>query len=239
LQGTGDATFCLQARCIGEVFFIRSQECTIKGLEQYLTDLAKVKSGLDLKLLHFVRGLINEESRNRITEGLLMKGAVHPFSVQIASLYLLRRVLPAISSLGMPEALMHKMFRDSALSDEELLEDVKIDILGASESIFNGDTSILLGDPRLKALKINSYRHLHQGFKCLSDAFSALERDTLVIRPVLVAIQKEIILKFSGTKTIVIKDAAMLSDPARIAKAFESMQRINDVIADNKNATAP
>jgi len=187
---------------------------SLKGdpFKEVMTAVANVKCSLDKYLIDFISSKINELVQRKITNGLLLKGKIHPFSVGIASPYLFQRLSSTISAKSMPKEMLPKYYPQLSMTPKELISDISNILCKSSERIMAGDYSELVGTQDLVALKINIYNHMHRGLNNIDDAKSIFERDIKVIRPVLDEIELEIKDLLQDERTVVIKDSSFFDD---------------------------
>ncbi|WP_214292965.1 hypothetical protein, partial [Escherichia coli] len=109
---------------------------------------------------------------------------------------------------------------------EKTLQSVIETVLNDSERIMNKDYSHLAGDPSLIALKIDIYKHLHEGFKSIKDAKKQLKKDLPELRKALTKIEDELKKFISPKRTIIINDTSFLDDDEKLKKIVTLMESI-------------
>ncbi|HGW9883919.1 TPA: hypothetical protein ACNRVB_004422 [Escherichia coli] len=194
-------------------------------LKELLYLISKLQCLLDSYIIDFTAHKIHELIRTEITNKLLYSGKIHQFSISIAQSYLLQYTLNQYMSNSMSKRLSSNFFIQT-FQKEKTLQSVIETVLNDSERIMNKDYSHLAGDPSLIALKIDIYKHLHEGFKSIKDAKKQLKKDLPKLRKALTKIEDELKKFISPKRTIIINDTSFLDDDEKLKKIATLMESI-------------
>nr|WP_314523523.1 hypothetical protein [uncultured Lelliottia sp.] len=190
-----------------------------------LMSVAETQIILDDLVIKFSQKKINELILSEITEKLLKKGLIHPFSISIAAPYLTCRTNHVFfgemtsNRLGTPHFMQGENKRDT-------FQSVAKEILNGSEKIMNGDFSNLAGTPEDIEFKLDIYKYIHQGFQTIADAEQQLQKDMQILQPALDEIENIVFKLISPKRTIIIKDTAFIDDTENLKKVFASLKSI-------------
>ncbi|WP_088244380.1 hypothetical protein [Enterobacter sichuanensis] len=190
-----------------------------------LMSIAETQRILDDLVIKFSQSKINELILSEITEKLLRKGLIHPFSVSIAGPYLTYRTHHAFfgemisNRLGIPHFIQ-------GTNKSDVFQAVAKEILDSSEQVMNGDYSNLAGTPEDIEFKIDIYNYIHQGFQTIADAEKQLQKDMQILQPVLDEIENIVFKLISPKRTIILKDIAFIDNTENLKKVIESIKSI-------------
>jgi hypothetical protein len=191
--------------------------------------MSNVSSFMDKKLLHYLNSKITELTLKEVTNKLLINKLIHPFSVNVVTLYLAKRCSRSIIGDRLPEKLHQKMYPEHHATKEHLICEILEYLLDSSERFLNGDYSLIKGTKEDISFKINVlYPELHEGFTTISDIRIRVKKDLIILEPVMDKIEAEITKLLEGEKVIVIKSSSMFSDKEMIPKIKDTFDRLKD-----------
>ncbi|UAK20246.1 hypothetical protein [Kluyvera sp. CRP] len=189
-----------------------------------LSSIAEVQRLFDRLIINISQKKMNELVLSEITENLLNKGRIHPFSVIIAPPYLIRRIFQETLGKSISNEFKSKDFM-RALTKKETLELVITETLNSSNRVMNGDLSHLTGNEDDINFKMRIFERIHQGFSTITDAEKQLRKDLEVLQPILDDIEMRVTKLICPQRTIIINDTAFIDDAEKFKKV------INDLIS--------
>ncbi len=115
----------------------------LKGdkFDELISSINNIDLQLNRYLFEFLGSKINEIVLDRVTNNLLIKGIIHPYSVNIIPAYMVRKISKAINYNTTPIEYHRRSYPENFLSKEKLIELVLDDLLSSSEKFMNGDYS--------------------------------------------------------------------------------------------------
>ncbi len=203
----------------------------LKGekFKELLASVMAVNTKSNKYLFDFLSEKINELVYEKVTVALINSGLIHPYSVNIVTAYLIRRISKPINSNVLPKNIHRKSYPENFLSKDELIHLVFQDLLHSSEKYLQGDYSDIKGTPDELRFKLEIlFPHIHQGFNDATDIKDQVDKDLIVLSPVIDNLEELLEQLFASTRTIVIKGGDYMDDDdalAKIKKTLESLQK--------------
>lgn len=196
-------------------------------LEEYkeILDLAvKLKSILYKKLMDFIQKKVHELIQKEVTQKLLKTDKIHTISVGLCAPYLFKRMINRINKNELPDFL----FEDLGTSEDVITKEVAI-LLATTKKIMDGDYSELEGDESLVNLKIDILKHSHRGLIDIKQAEQQIQKDVLIMKPILQSMEEELGQMISEKRTILISDQSFFKDPGRLKSILDKCSQIGNL----------
>jgi hypothetical protein len=195
-------------------------------LKEILESSMKTQSLLDKYLMDFLQSKINELVFSEITMRLLVTHKVHQFSVSIAQPYLFQLLNKKIILKSLPYDVLLKVHSSFSKTKDELIDEISQILFKSSEEIMGCNHSNLVGDTELINLKLNIYKHMHEGLENIEDVKKIFLKDIKIIRPALDKIENIISSLIPEEKTIVIKDGSFFDKKEEIENMKKTLDKL-------------
>ncbi|MBS7820746.1 hypothetical protein J7552_05545 [Wohlfahrtiimonas chitiniclastica] len=214
-----------------------------KKILDLVSELQKI---LYKKLLDFISNEIHRIIQTEVTHKLLRTGQIHTISVAICAPYLFKRISHKILMSSLPKDLVKKghsdlvkaegienyiskdIYENLNSSEQDIKEQVDI-LIASSKKIMEGDYSELVGDEYLVNLKIDMFRHSHEGLKDIAHAQQQIQKDLLILTPTLQRMENELNQVISEKRTVLISDHAFMDNPTRLKNMLEACSKIGNL----------
>ncbi|MDT3272805.1 hypothetical protein Q4Q54_04810, partial [Shewanella sp. SP2S2-4] len=191
--------------------------------------MSNVSLFMNKKLFNYLSSKITELTLKEVTNKLLLNNIIHPFSVNVVTMYLSRRCSRSLVGGTLPEKLHKKYYPEHYATKDQLIGEVLKYLLDSSERFMCGDYSLIEGTKEEKNFKVNVlFPKMHEGFTTISDVRSRVERDLIILDPVMHKIEAEIIELLESEKTIIIKNSEIFSDKEMIPKIKETFDSLKE-----------
>lgn len=191
--------------------------------------MSNVSLFMDKKLFDYLSSKIMELTLKEVTNKLLLNNIIHPFSVNVFTMYITRRCSRSLVSGTLPEKLHQKYYPEHYATQDLLIGEVLKYLLDSSERFMHGDYSLIKGTKEEISFKVNVlFPKMHEGFATIADIRSRVERDLIILKPVMDKVEAEIRELLESEKTIIIKSSGMFSDKEMIPKIKETFDSLKD-----------
>jgi hypothetical protein len=191
--------------------------------------MSNVSLFMNKKLFNYLSSKITELTLKEVTNKLLLNNIIHPFSVNVVLMYLARRCSRSLVGGTLPEKSHQKYYPEHYVTKEHLIGEVLKYLLDSSERFMHGDYSLIKGTKEEISFKVNVlFPKMHEGFATIADIRSRVERDLIILQPVMDKIEAEIIELLESEKTIIIKSSETFSDKEMIPKIKETFDSLKD-----------
>lgn len=194
-----------------------------------LGELFKLISNITLfmnkKLFNYLSNKVTELTLKEITIPLINKGLIHPYSVNIATMYLTQRSSKHIVEGVWPDHLHRKYHPEHFMPKNKLIDKIIDGLLESSRKYLNGDYSLMKGTPDEISFKINTlFPSFHRGLNTLDDINQQIEKDLKLLNPIIDKIESNISTLLKSEKTIVIKDCDLFSNKDMMPNIKDTFQ---------------
>ncbi|HIF9520919.1 TPA: restriction endonuclease [Photobacterium damselae] len=191
--------------------------------------ISNVSLFMNKKLFSYLSSKITELTYKEVTNKLLNNNIIHPYSINVVTMYLSRRCSRSLVSGTIPEKLHQKYYPEHYATKDQLIGEVLEYLLDSSERFMGGDYSLIKGTKEEIRFKVNVlFPKLHEGFTTITDVRSRAERDLIILEPVIDKIETEIIELLESEKTIIIKNSEMFSDKEMLPKIKNTFDSLRD-----------
>ena len=182
--------------------------------------VTNVSTFMDKHLFNFLQFKINEATQKQISEIFLFRNnIVHPYTVSLIPMYLVKICNSSIIVNTMPESMRRKLYPEHFMPKEDVMNIVIDEMVNSSEKFLKGDYSLIKGSESEIKFKINSlFPHLHNGLSSVKAIRDQVKKDLMILNPTIENIEREIRMVFESEKTIVIKDSHISSDKEMLPK---------------------
>ncbi|MBK5376189.1 hypothetical protein JFT81_16280 [Pseudomonas sp. TH43] len=198
------------------------------GFSELIKKTTDLRTFLDAGLTKYLADKIGRMVYSEITVPFVFEEVVLPFTTSVVMQYLLRLALPKISEGAIPEKAFLKMYPTAKNSPEEVLKIVAEDSLLSQRMVTRGDYSRFPDPDPDREKRLWLFESLRAGCS-VEDLEARFWKDMEKIRRVVSSISSEIAEEFSGTRTVIIKDSAFLSDPVEMKRVIENMKILNEI----------
>lgn len=196
--------------------------------EQLFSLIYQIKNFMNEKLFLFMRDKVSELTFEKITKNLIHTGAIHPYTVNVITMFLVKTLSKPIIQGSFPNDSHRKYYPEHFKSDEELIKEITKELVISSVKYLNGDYSQIKGSPEEVNYKINSMMpYLHKGLYNEEDIKKQVKRDVSISKPFIDEIKNEIYEILDHEKTIIIKDCFLDQDSEMIDKIKETFESFN------------
>lgn len=210
-----------------DIEFLKSLKNEELGeLFQLMSDVSLFMSK---KLFSYLSSKITELTLKEVTNKLSLNNIIHPFSVNVVTMYLSRRCSRSLVGGTLPEKLHQKYYPEHYATKDQLIGEVLEYLLDSSERFMNGDYSLIKGTQEEINFKVSVlFPKMHEGFTTIADIKKRAEKDLIILEPVMDKIEAEITELLESEKTIIIKSSEMFSDQEMIPKIKKTFDSLKD-----------
>ena len=196
------------------------------GFSELIKRVTELRLFLDLKANDFAASLIMPEMVEKLTKPYVYTGRVLPFTLNVISQYLVRRILPSVMSRASPKVVLEKMHPQLGLTKKALMDSILDECLESSRRFFVGDYSGFPDPDPDREKRISLFEGMHAGCSNEVQLKERFIHDLPLIMHLVDDIEQTIIAAVPQVRSVVINDMAYFDDPEKLKRIFTTITAI-------------
>lgn len=194
-----------------------------------LKQILEAKAKIEMMFMDFLQSEIDKLIYTHLTMNLLMRGEIHPFSIQVAKPLLFAYCHRATLTMSayVPTELLKQYHPDTFTDEPELLLKIKNRLIRVGSKVIAGDFSDFSQPENLFDFKKKVAIHTHQGIKSVEQMNDIFEKDMSMIMPQVHAIEEYLKKYFhNGKMTLTVQDSSFLESSKKTEDFVKGLQKI-------------